>query len=253
MTENRRYYYLKLKESFYNTEIMVILESMQDGLLYSNLLLKMYLMALKSNGVLMLNDHLPHTPQTIATYTRHQVGTVERALKVFIEFGLVEVLTDGAFYMADMQLLIGQSSTEGERKKKERMRLERKKLLPGGPGDICPPNGEVDKCPSILEYRDKEIRDKSIENREGERARAFGRYKNVFLTDAELAELQAEFPTVWENYVEKLSAYMESTGKTYKSHAATIRRWAVEDSRKATGGKQGGGLPDYSYKEGESL
>ena len=42
MTENRRYYYLKLKESFYNTETMVILESMQDGLLYSNLLLKMY-------------------------------------------------------------------------------------------------------------------------------------------------------------------------------------------------------------------
>ena len=139
MTENRRYYYLKLKESFYNTETMVILESMQDGLLYSNLLLKMYLMALKSNGVLMLNDHLPHTPQTIATYTRHQVGTVERALKVFIEFGLVEVLTDGAFYMADMQLLIGQSSTEGERKKKERMRLERKKLLPPGRGTFVHP------------------------------------------------------------------------------------------------------------------
>ena len=35
MTENRRYYYLKLKESFYNTETMVILESMQDGLLLS--------------------------------------------------------------------------------------------------------------------------------------------------------------------------------------------------------------------------
>ena len=48
---------------------MVILESMQDGLLYSNLLLKMYLMSLKYNGILMLNDHLPHTPQTIATFT----------------------------------------------------------------------------------------------------------------------------------------------------------------------------------------
>lgn len=253
MTENRRYYYLKLKESFYNSETMVILESMQDGLLYSNLLLKMYLMALKSNGVLMLNDHLPHTPQTIATYTRHQIGTVERALKVFIEFGLVEVLTDGAFYMADMQLLIGQSSTEGERKKKERMKLERQKRLPGGAVDICLPNDEVDKCPSILEYRDKEIRDKSIENREGERARAYGRYKNVILTEAELADLQEEFPTVWNEYIEKLSAYMESTGKKYKSHAATIQRWASEDSQKATSGTKGGGLPDYSYKEGESL
>lgn len=247
MTENRRYYYLKLKESFYNSETMVILESMQDGLLYSNLLLKMYLMALKSNGVLMMNDHLPHTPQTIATFARHQVGTVERALKVFMEFGLVEVLTDGAFYMTEMQLLIGQSSTEGERKKKERTRLQRQKLLPSGMVDICPPNDEVDKCPSILELRDKEIRDKSIENREGERPRAFGRYENVFMTDAELAELQAEFPTVWQSYVEKLSAYMKSTGKRYQSHAATIRRWAAED------GKKGGGLPNYTYKEGESL
>ena len=110
MSDNRKYYYLKLKENFYNSETMVILESMQDGLLYSNLLLKMYLMSLKSGGILMLNDHLPHTPQTIATFTRHQVGTVERALKVFLEFGLVEILTDGAYYMTDIQLLIGQSS-----------------------------------------------------------------------------------------------------------------------------------------------
>lgn len=86
MSENRKYYYMKLKENFFTDAKMVILESMQDGLLYSNLLLKMYLMSLKYNGVLMLNDHLPHTPQTIATFTRHQIGTVERAIKVFLEF-----------------------------------------------------------------------------------------------------------------------------------------------------------------------
>lgn len=84
MSENRKYYYLKLKENFFTSEKMVILESMQDGLLYSNLLLKMYLMSLKYNGILMLNDRLPHTPQTIATFTRHQIGTVERAIKVFL-------------------------------------------------------------------------------------------------------------------------------------------------------------------------
>ena len=118
MTENRRFYYLKLKENFYNSETMIILESMQDGLLYSNLLLKMYLMSLKHNGVLMLNDRLPHTPQTIATCTRRQIGTVELAIKVFLEFGLVEILTDGAYYMTDIQLLIGQSSSEGSERRK---------------------------------------------------------------------------------------------------------------------------------------
>lgn len=248
MSDNRKYYYLKLKENFYNSETMVILESMQDGLLYSNLLLKMYLMSLKSGGILMLNDHLPHTPQTIATFTRHQVGTVERALKVFLEFGLVEILTDGAYYMADIQLLIGQSSTEGERKKKERMRLKRQKLLPSGGADICPPYSQRDICPPEIRDKRLDIRDK--ENRECVGTPAYGRYQNVFLTDDELTELQKELPALWQTYVDRLSEYMASTGKQYQNHAATIRRWAAEDRKKAATQTRN---RDYSVREGETV
>ena len=60
-----------------------------------------------------------------------------------------------------------------------------------------------------------------------------GRYQNVFLSAGELSELQADFPTVWQEYIERLSEYMASTGRTYKSHAATIRRWIADDRRKA--------------------
>lgn len=248
MSDNRKYYYLKLKENFYNSETMVILESMQDGLLYSNLLLKMYLMSLKSGGILMLNDHLPHTPQTIATFTRHQVGTVERALKVFLEFGLVEILTDGAYYMTDIQLLIGQSSTEGERKKKERMRLKRQKLLPSGGADICPPYSQGDICPPEIRDKRLDIRDK--ENRECVGTPAYGRYQNVFLTDDELTQLQKELPALWQTYVDRLSEYMASTGKQYQNHAATIRRWAAEDRKKAATQTRN---RDYSVREGETV
>ncbi len=73
---------------------MVILESMQDGLLYSNILLKLYLISLKNGGILLLNDHLPHTAQTIATITRQQMGTVETGLASLPESGLVEVWTE---------------------------------------------------------------------------------------------------------------------------------------------------------------
>ena len=232
MSENRKYYYMKLKENFFTDAKMVILESMQDGLLYSNLLLKMYLMSLKYNGILMLNDHLPHTPQTIATFTRHQIGTVERAIKVFLEFGFVEILTDGSYYMADIQLLIGQSSTEGERKRKEQMRLKRQNLLP---------SGQVDKCPP-------EIRDK--ENRECGSAHAYGRYQNVLLTSEELSELQTELPALWQTYVDRLSEYMASISKQYQSHAATIRRWAAEDRKKAAPQTRN---RDYSVWEGETV
>lgn len=87
----------------------------------------------------------------------------------------------------------------------------------------------------------------STEGREGMCALARGRYQNVFLSDTEVSELQTELPDLWQQYVEKLSEYMASTGKTYKNHAATIRRWAAEDRRK------GKTIPDYTYKEGESL
>ena len=74
--------------------------------------------------------------------------------------------------------------------------------------------------------------------------------QNVFLTDEELADLQASFPAVWEQYIEKLSEYMASTGKRYQSHAATIRRWAGEDAKKTVTPSRN---RDYSVKEDETV
>lgn len=40
-------------------------------------------MSLKNNGKLIFRDNIPYTTEMIATITRHQVGTVERAIKIF--------------------------------------------------------------------------------------------------------------------------------------------------------------------------
>ena len=56
----------------------------------------------------------------------------------------------------------------------------------------------------------------------------YGEYDNVLLTDDELDKLKAEFPD-WEERIERLSSYVASTGKSYKSHYATIRNWAKKD------------------------
>ena len=50
MADNRKYYYLKLKESYFDDDAIVLLESMQDGVIYSNILLKLYLKSLKNGG-----------------------------------------------------------------------------------------------------------------------------------------------------------------------------------------------------------
>ena len=95
MSDNRKYYYLKLKESYFDDDAIVLLESMPDGILYSNILLKLYLKSLKNGGKLQLDENIPYTAQMIATLTRQQVGTVERALGIFQQLGLVEQLHGG--------------------------------------------------------------------------------------------------------------------------------------------------------------
>ena len=59
----------------------------------------------------------------IATITQQQVGTVEKALQIFLKLGLVEPLQNGALYMSNIELLIGQFSTEGEHKYRARFEL----------------------------------------------------------------------------------------------------------------------------------
>ena len=207
MSDNRKYYYLKLKENYFDEDAIVLLESMQDGILYSNILLKLYLKSLKNGGKLQLDENIPYTAQMIATITRQQVGTVERALQIFMKLGLVEPLQNGALYMSNIELLIGQSSTEGERKRRARLALQGQKALPKTGADKCPPY-QADICPPELEI-EKEI-EKEIEiekEREGEldtgqatRA-AYGRYGNVFLTQSELDGLKADLPGKWDYYI----------------------------------------------------
>lgn len=59
----------------------------------------------------------------------------------------------------------------------------------------------------------------------------YGEYKNVLLTDEELQKLKTEYSD-YEKRIENLSSYVESTGKKYKSHYATIRAWARRDAEK---------------------
>mgnify|MGYP000383984663 CR=1 FL=1 len=79
---------------------------------------------------------------------------------------------------------------------------------------------------------------------------SYGSYGNVFLTDAEYQKLSVDIPYL-DNLIEQLSAYMESSGKKYKSHAATLRVWAARDRNQQK--PRSSGMPDYSFKEGESL
>lgn len=95
--------------------------------------------------------------------------------------------------------------------------------------------------------------------------KTYGEYQNVLLTDEEMDKLKAEFPSDWAARIERLSEYIASSGKKYRSHLATIRSWAKKDASAQKGAAQGyppsydlaqleaQGLvvPEFNAKEGQ--
>lgn len=78
---------------------------------------------------------------------------------------------------------------------------------------------------------------------------SLGEYQNVFLTEKEYKRLKADFAGL-DGLIEQLSAYIQSTGKKYADHTATLRIWAKRQNAEK---KTAPGIPDYTFTEGESL
>ena len=169
MSDNKKYYYLKLRDNFFDNDDIAILESMPDGILYSNILLKLYLRSLKNNGKLMFNDRIPYNAQMLSTITRQPIAVVEKAVGIFKEMGLIEVLDNGAIYMLDIQNFIGSSNTEADRKREYRRKIALEKgqkllgHLSGQMSDEQAPEIEIENR-DIKENRDIEEIDSDKDN-----------------------------------------------------------------------------------------
>lgn len=152
MADNKKYYYIKLKEDFFDKEEIVLLESGKDGFKYSNFLLKLYLKSLRGDGRLIFTEFIPYDTKMLAKLTRFSENFVKKALKKLRDFELIEVLDDGVIYMLNIQEFIGESSTEADRKRVYRRKIEEEKSgqMSGQMSDKCTP----------------EIRDKRLENRD---------------------------------------------------------------------------------------
>lgn len=219
MSDNQKYYYLKLKEDFFESDEVLFLESMPEGYKYSNILLKLYLRSLKNNGKLMMNNLIPYNAEMLAIITRHSVGDIKQAIQIFSQLGLVEQLDNGAIYMLQIQNFIGKSSTEGDRKRayRRQIELEKQKALKvegqksGHLSDKQAPEIEIEIDKEIDIYN-KDISDKFIS------------YLNQIilsykLTDAERNTILKATKDIdnKEEYLKRSIAYMEEQGKDVKT------------------------------------
>lgn len=73
---------------------------------------------------------------------------------------------------------------------------------------------------------------------------AFGRYGNIFLSEAEYAQLRLDYPGDLDRYIEEMSRYLSAHGRTYKNYEAAVRMWAANDKKQSADH----GSADYSYE-----
>ena len=183
----------------------MVLEGSKDGILYVNILLKMYLKSLQHNGKLLLNEQTPLSAEMIALLTRHEVGTVERAMRAFMQLGLVIVQEDDIYYMPEIEQMTGKGSSDAERKARyRRQKAEENTLLLEDKNTGMGQNW--DNVPPVSQIFPPEIRDKSIENRDKNLdkrecvkekitpPRSYGKYENVFLTEKNTMRLSQIIP-----------------------------------------------------------
>lgn len=217
MSDNKKYYYLKLKENFFDSEEMKILESMKNGEKYQNLYLKLCLLALKGNGKLIFKDTIPYEPDMLSVVLRVDIDTVKTGCELFGKLGLLLINDIGHLYMSDIQSLVGHGSTEAERKKEYRAKIsksEDKKELGHCP-DKRPPEIEIEKD---IELKKDIKKDKKYHVAEF-----------VYLSRNDYKKLLESYPTKqdirWA--ITRLDAYLDSNEKKrkeYKDHRAVLRK-----------------------------
>lgn len=125
----KRYYWLKLKEDFYDDDTMQYIEEQENGIYYSNFYMKLCLKALKSEGKLirLIGDTLiPYDTKSLSKLTGVPVDTVRVAMNLFEHIGLVKILDTGELYLTQMEEMIGSETDKAQimrRKRAEEKRL----------------------------------------------------------------------------------------------------------------------------------
>lgn len=228
--------WIKVTTDVFDDEKILLIESLPEADSIIVIWFKLLCLAGKQNnsGVFMMGNRIPYTDKMLATIFRRKEATVKMALQTFEQFGMIELIDDvitipnwGKHQNLDQI----ESKKEYMKKYMQEYREKQKLLSAGG----CKTNSKTNSKANVSQADKNRIEKNRLEEeREEEKEikpirHKYGEYGNVLLSDTDLEKIKDEFPHDWSDRIENLSAYIASTGKSYKNHLATIRNWARKD------------------------
>lgn len=111
----KKYYWLKLKEDFFEEKQIKYLRKLPDGDKLVIAYLKMQLKSLRTEGFIKYDKILPSNVEELAMILDEDTNIVKLVLQALLQVKAIEILDDGSFYMIAMQDLIGKEGQSAER------------------------------------------------------------------------------------------------------------------------------------------
>ena len=250
MGENKRYYWLKLPEDFFDDDTTDFIESQENGEKYCLFYLKLCLKALKYDGKLIRyvgNMLIPYDEIGLAKLTKTDVDTVRSALAIFSKIGLVERLDTGEIFLSQLNEMVGTETQKAKYMRQRRLQQSNNvtPMLPECYTDI-----ELDIDTELKKDIDTDTEKKSIKQSLPPKHKN-GTYQNVLLSDKEIARLNEELGTEKAKAViDNFSELKEMKGYKYKSDYLAIKKWGIEAYNKNCKPVHKEQYTDEEYKAG---
>ena len=235
-TATKRYYWIKLKENFFDLETIDWLISQKNGCEYIVLYQKLCLLTANKGGRLAMNIGemiVPYDANKIARDTKFDIDTVIVAMELFKKIGLIYEEEDGILKIPYVSELVGSETSSAKRMRESR----RKKALQSSTAQAsqCDTNVtqeiEKDNREKILEIKDIDAEgETTAADYNEENTLKFFKGSVVMFTDAQLDDLLSKMDLeVFDEYVYRLENFITSNNCTIKNHYATILKWYNED------------------------
>lgn len=240
----KKYYWLKLRESFFDEKKLKKLRSIAGGDTFTIIYLKMMLKSLQDNGVLYYEGLEDTFAKELAMDINEEPENVQVTVDFLLRVGLLED-KGTEFSMPDVMASIGSESESAERVRRFRANHKPAKALPENE-DVtqcnvtC--NEPVTTCNTEIEIEKRRDREEIEKIREDRTPR--GEFKNVLLSESEVNRLRACVGNAKaDEAIRYLDEWIEEDPKRKKEykkkkHYLCIRRWvlsALDEREKRSG------------------
>lgn len=222
----KKYYWLKLKDNFFNQKEIKKIRKIAGGDTYTIIYLKMQLLSIKDSGIITFEGTESDLAEQLALEIDEDIDNIKITLSFLKANNLIEEIEEDRFLLPKAAECIGKegASAERVRRHRERKALEEQKMLQCN-ADVTMCNDLVTNCNTEIEKRERDReKKKEIE------------YIDLTFIDSVIDAVrltQKQYDNLVEDYgvnevhkkIISLDYYITEKNKTYKDHNKTIRNW----------------------------